>query len=136
MCQSWWMLHNAAEIWQVTLLGKQCAPPSLSRGEENFGVNWDGEYEPLNRLIFGVGMGFKDAVAAQLGIAAEQIEAVEMQIVGPLYEAMAIPAMPVQDAIDLGRYLVETTAGYVLLRLPHAAEDRRRPSRNRRYNQA
>jgi hypothetical protein len=101
------------EIWRVTLLGKQCAPPSLSRGEENFGVNWDGKYEPLNRLIFGVGMGFKDAVAAQLGITAEQIEAAELQIMGPLYEAMVIPAMPVQDAIDLGRYLVETAAGYV-----------------------
>ena len=32
---------------------------------------------------------------------------------GPdLYETLVMPAMPIQDAIDLARYLVETTMGF------------------------
>lgn len=32
---------------------------------------------------------------------------------GPdLYEGLVLPAMPIQDAIDLARYMVETTARF------------------------
>jgi len=37
----------------------------------------------------------------------------ESKITERLWENMATPAMPLQDAIDLARYLVETAIGYV-----------------------
>jgi hypothetical protein len=98
------------EIWEVSLRGKACSAPSIIRPEAGFGVNWDGEYEPLNRLILGIGTGFKDA-AAKAKMTVDQN--IENQITGSLYEHMVMTAMPVQDAIDLARYLVETTAGFV-----------------------
>jgi len=30
-----------------------------------------------------------------------------------LYATLSVPAMPIQDAVDLARYLVETTIGFV-----------------------
>lgn len=99
------------EIWQVKIVGTTCDPPTLMRGEDTFGVNWDGQYEPLNRLILGLGMGFKDASTKELGIAVTGAK--ETAIMSALYETMALPAMPIQDAIDLARYLVETTIGYI-----------------------
>jgi hypothetical protein len=44
----------------------------------------------------------------------DQASTVEMLMkMGPdLYESLVMPAMPIQDAIDLARYLVETTMGF------------------------
>jgi hypothetical protein len=100
------------ETWEVFLRGKECAAPELKKAEGAFGVNWDGEYEPLNRLILGVGTDFQNA-AVSLGLSAKQASDIEMKVMGQLYENLVIPSMPVQDAIDLARYLVETTMGFV-----------------------
>ena len=101
------------EVWEVLLQGKKCDPPKIIQAEGQFGPRWDGEYEALNRLILGVGDKFSDATANALGIPVTQVQAEYLKIVEALQEIMAIPAMPVQDAIDLARFMVETTAGYV-----------------------
>ena len=36
-----------------------------------------------------------------------------MELVRDLYATLSVPAMPIQDAIDLARFLVETTIGFV-----------------------
>jgi hypothetical protein len=100
------------EIWEVHLDGKECAAPELMRAEGDVGVNWDGEYEPLSRLILGMGTGFQEALVS-LGMPAEQGPDIQQKVMRQLYEHLVIPSMPVQDAIDLARYLVETTMGFV-----------------------
>jgi hypothetical protein len=35
------------------------------------------------------------------------------ELVRDLYATLSVPAMPIQDAIDLARFLVETTIGFV-----------------------
>lgn len=100
------------EIWEVTLRGKECETPKIIRSEDGFGVNWDGEYEALDRLILGVGSGFQ-VVAEGLGLPKEQSADITSKVMQQLYENLALPAMPIEDAIDLARFLVETTAGFV-----------------------
>jgi hypothetical protein len=100
------------EIWEVRLRGKEFVPPKLMRAEQEFGVNWDGEYEALDRLILGVGTGF-ESVAVSLGLPQEQASETVSKVMLQLYENFVLPAMPIQDAIDLARFLVETTAGFV-----------------------
>ncbi|WP_203075820.1 hypothetical protein [Falsiroseomonas ponticola] len=100
------------EIWEVLIRGKECDSPKLVQAEQGFGVNWDGEYEALDRLILGVGSGFQDA-AVSLGLPQEQAPEITAKVMRQLYEDLAVPAMPIQDAIDLARFLVETTAGFV-----------------------
>jgi hypothetical protein len=101
------------EIWEVVMLRQKCDPPMLVRSEDQFGVNWDGDYEPLNRLILGLGTGFKDAAVKVSGMSAAQVDPLQSLLIEQLYTHMALPAMPVQDAIDLARYLVETIIGFV-----------------------
>lgn len=100
------------EIWEVNLMGAQCPPPFLIQGEQEFGLRWDGEYEVLDRLVFGLGSGFGTA-AVRHGVPAEQIDALRERLVSDLYELLFIEAMPIQDAIGLARYLVETTVGFI-----------------------
>ena len=100
------------EIWEVLLREKECDAPKLMQPEQGFGVNWDGEYEALDRLILGVATGFSEAARA-LGLPDEQLREAQRQIIGRLYEPLVMAAMPIQDAIDLARFLVETTAGFV-----------------------
>jgi hypothetical protein len=104
--------RSLPEIWEVLLRGPDCDQPLLIRAEGDFGVNWDGEYEALNRLILGLGNEFKNSIIA-LGSTTEQATELETKISRALYENLAVPAMPVQDAIDLARFLVEVTANFV-----------------------
>lgn len=101
-----------AEVWEVNLSGRECSPPVQIQSEADFGPRWDGEYEALNRLILGVGIGFHD-IAARLGASDEQAQQYYNALTSGMHEVLCLPAMPIQDAIDLARYLVETTAGYI-----------------------
>jgi 20S proteasome alpha/beta subunit len=101
-----------SQVWEVALRGKECPPPSRVQDEEEFGVRWDGEYEALDRLILGTGAKFASSLST-CGLSEEQSARAKQQIGAELYESLGLPAMPIQDAIDLARYLVETTIGFV-----------------------
>jgi hypothetical protein len=99
------------EVWQVQLQGATAYELLLVHPETNFGINWDGQYDALNRLVLGaptdleqwaMEWGMKQADAHALGAAIRQ----------RAQETLAIPTMPIQDAIDLARYLVEVTIGF------------------------
>ena len=99
------------EIWQVKLQGAISYQILLIHPETNFGINWDGQYDALNRLVLGapteleqfaMDWGMQQPDADSLGIAIRQ----------RTQETLAIPTMPIQDAIDLARYLVEVTIGF------------------------
>lgn len=101
-----------AEAWEVNITGRACPPPRCVMGENGFGVLWDGQYEALNRLILGTGFEIGAALARH-GVPADQVPALQANLVGDLYATLSVPAMPIQDAIDLARFLVETTIGFV-----------------------
>ena len=101
-----------AEIWEVNLTRQACPPPRLVMDESSFGVMWDGQYEALNRLILGIGYDIA-AVLIRHGLEPEQAATLQQRLVKDLYATLAVPAMPIQDAIDLARFLVETTIGFV-----------------------
>ncbi|MFC7695104.1 hypothetical protein ACFQY5_41565 [Paeniroseomonas aquatica] len=100
------------EVWEVFLREKECDAAKLAQPEDGFGVNWNGEYEALNRIVLGLGQGFGVA-ALELGLPKNDLPDIERALMRSLYEDLALPAMPIQDAIDLARYLVETTAGFI-----------------------
>jgi hypothetical protein len=86
--------------------------PRQIMDETSFGVMWDGQYEALNRLILGVGFDIRNALMKQ-SVAPDAAEWLQEELVRDLYAALSVPAMPIQDAIDLARFLVETTIGFV-----------------------
>lgn len=101
-----------AEVWEVNLMGDSCPAPACIQNEQEFGVRWDGEYEALDRLVFGLGTRFNE-FAVRHGLSEQQAAELREKLVPDLYELLFVEAMPIQDAIDLARYLVETTIGFV-----------------------
>lgn len=101
-----------AEVWEVLLTGDDATAPACVQAEHEFGLRWDGEYEALSRLVFGLGTGF-DAAAVAAGMPAAQAEALRGALVPRLTELLFIEAMPMRDAVDLARFLVQTTIGFV-----------------------
>jgi hypothetical protein len=101
-----------AEVWEVQLMGPDCAPPKQVQAEHEFGPRWDGEYEALDRLIFGLGTRFNE-VSMKHGLTMAQAAEARDKLAPELYELLFLEAMPIQDAVDLARFLVQTTIGFV-----------------------
>ena len=101
-----------AEVWEILLLGPNSPAPTQVQGEHEFGIRWDGEYEALSRLIFGLGTGFEDAAAAS-GLTPDAARELHAKLSPALFELLFVEAMPIRDAVDLARFLVDTTIGFV-----------------------
>jgi hypothetical protein len=104
---------SAAEVWQVAFLDEaKHLDPACIQDEGNFGALWNGENEALNRLILGLGFIPRVGLEA-LGMTGDQIGLARDAVIPHLYENLILPAAPVQDAIDLSRFMVETTKGFI-----------------------
>jgi hypothetical protein len=99
------------EVWQVQLQGATCFQPLLIHPEGNFGINWDGQYDALNRLILGAPTNLEQIVM-DWGMPQSDAANLAATIRRAAVETLASPTMPIQDAIDLARFLVEVTIGF------------------------
>jgi hypothetical protein len=104
--------QSLAAVWEVSMTGQACPPPRRIMEETGFGIWGDGQYEALNRLILGLGFDIGHALVRH-GVAPDSAGRLQEQLVRDLYATLSMPAMPIQDAIDLARFLVETTIGFV-----------------------
>jgi hypothetical protein len=99
------------EVWQVQLQGATAYANLLVHSEGDFGVNWDGQYDALNRLVLGIPTNFEQ-ILIDWGMQQSDANNLISVIRRKALETLAIPTMPIQDAIDLARYLVEVTIGF------------------------
>jgi hypothetical protein len=100
------------EVWDVKIVGDQCAAPELTQTTDWFGPRWDGEYEALDRLILGTGTNTKDFLMKE-GLNEQDAQAAIGKMIGALNVPVVMAAMPIQDAIDLATFMVETTIKFV-----------------------
>jgi hypothetical protein len=100
-----------SEEWQLTLQGTTCSDPILVQDEAAFGIQFQGMQEAISRLWIGYSPRLQ-TIAEGLGVTAEQWPQVERTIMAETVELFVAAAMPIQDAIDLARFLVETTIGF------------------------
>jgi hypothetical protein len=100
------------EAWDITLNPETSSDPTCLQSEEDIGIRWNGEVEALDRMILGRGTRLPEA-AMNLGLTMEQALEARDKITPQLYENLILPAAPIQDAIDLSRFLVETTKGFI-----------------------
>jgi hypothetical protein len=100
------------EVWQVAFLDDGTADNSCVQQEESFGCRWNGENEALDRMILGVGM-IPKAGSEALGLTEEEAVAALSKLRPHIYEHLIMTAAPIQDAIDLARFMVETTKGFI-----------------------
>jgi hypothetical protein len=101
------------EVWDVVFQNGACAAATSLQPEDGIGPRWVGETEALDRLILGRSPRFVRASMTVLGLTEERAIEARDQIVPHLYETLILPAAPIQDAIDLARFLVETTKSFI-----------------------
>lgn len=100
-----------AEEWKIDIVNGECEDPYRVRGQNEIGITWNGEIEAINRLYFGYGLKLQQFMK-EVGIKDELIEKTIEKSREDLITNMVMPAMPIQDAIDLAEFLVETTAQF------------------------
>jgi hypothetical protein len=103
--------HLLPEVWQVVFDQGKCLDPCCIQSEGDFGPRWDGEFEALNRMILGVGT-ITEPGAVALDVTPQQATETINKLIPHMYEHLILPAAPIQDAIDLARFMVETTKGF------------------------
>jgi len=97
-----------AEEWIIEIINGQMNDPRKLRGEGESGIAWNGEPEAITRLYFGHGIKLP-VVLKDSGLDDEKIGEIMSKIRGSLLVPLVVPPLPIQDAIDLAEFLVETT---------------------------
>lgn len=98
-----------AEEYKINIDNKgNCFGPDLLRDKNICGLSWNGEPEAITRLYFGYSTGLPN-ILKECSLDAKKIKEIMEKCNKKLVAPMVFPPMPIQDAIDLARFLVETT---------------------------
>jgi hypothetical protein len=101
---------EAHELWEVKIEnGQSPAAFRVSHGE--CGLHWAGQPEPISRLVFGLSQEIQNMLVKE-GLDEVKVTAAVDKLRPSLQAQLVFDAMPVKDAIDLARFLVETTKSY------------------------
>jgi hypothetical protein len=103
---------SLSEAWEFIISGPNCDAPYKVQGVDEFGLRWAGENEALDRLHFGTTVGLKQWLVDKGFVQPNGADAAFSDFVSHFGTSFAIPAMPIQDAIDVARFAVETGARY------------------------
>jgi hypothetical protein len=103
--------QDFAEEWIFQIINGELQKPAQVRGLQDIGIIWNGEPEAINRIILGQSMGFFQ-VLKEAGVPDQQIDKVILLAREKLTVPFVIGSMPIQDTIDLARFLVETTINF------------------------
>ena len=99
---------NFAEEWKIDINDGKLDGPNIIRGEEETGITWNGEPEAINRLVLGHSLGLLE-ILKMSEIEDDKIQKVMQNIRNHLVAPFIVPALPIQDAIDLAEFLVDTS---------------------------
>ncbi len=100
------------ERWLVKIQSEAHISPAPECLSKSSGLSWGGQPEAIYRLVMGIGLNHKAALA-EAGLAPEQIEAVSAALLKNWQMPFLHGAIPVQDAVDFADFLVETTKHFV-----------------------
>lgn len=112
-----WIAGNGSkethgEIWRIRIVNGECPEPELLAGKDEFDILYDGQPEAINRIVNGYSQ-FLPRALLEIGLPEENLDSVLSHIETHTRARLISPAMPVQDAIALADFLVETTKAYV-----------------------
>jgi hypothetical protein len=102
---------DLGESWSLDINQGVIQPPKELRKRELPGINWGGQTESLQRLLLGFSPNIFQILAQ---VSQPTQDPIEMsKNLGPILASrlqapMAFAPMPIQDAIDLARFLVHT----------------------------
>jgi hypothetical protein len=97
------------EAWEFAIVGPDCRLPYEIQSQTEFGVRWAGENETLDRLLLGASGQLTKALIAH-GMSAQEATDFYLQFIQSTGDGLTLPAMPIQDAIDVAEFLVVTAS--------------------------
>jgi hypothetical protein len=107
------------ETWHVEIKAGKAQPARQMRKPEEPGVSWGGASEAIHRMILGFSPNLFPVLASVSGgqgqppVSAEDLSKQLSPIFGAKLQAPLVFApMPIQDAIDLARFLVHASIMY------------------------
>ena len=103
---------ESSEVWKVHISNGACTGPVKVRDRAELGINAAGQPEAYNRLVAGYGSQMGAALKA-IGVADADVPKALDEIQKRTQANLAYASMPVQDAIRLADFLVDTTKGFV-----------------------
>ncbi|MBN8911101.1 MAG: hypothetical protein J0H65_03410 [Rhizobiales bacterium] len=103
---------SQSEVWKVHIASGKCKGPEEVQGGAGLGLSAAGQPEAFNRLVVGYGSSMSAGLQAA-GIAAKDVPNALAEIKKKTQANLAYASMPIQDAIRLADFLVDTTKGYV-----------------------
>lgn len=98
-----------ADEFQIDIKEGVCQGPRPVHRREDIGMTWAGNAEALNRLLVGVGSALPQVLQNVFKLQPDQMPQVIQVIQQSLQLPLVLPAMPLQDAIDLAEFLVDLT---------------------------
>ncbi|WEJ31976.1 hypothetical protein [Devosia sp. SD17-2] len=102
---------DESEIWKFQFSLGTISAPQCILGAGLSDVVWAGQPEACIRLVLGVSSATFGALK-DAGLTDEQAHALQQNIMRNSAAIVIEPAMPVRDAIDLGRFLAQTTVSF------------------------
>ncbi len=98
-----------ADEFKIEMRGGILDGPTRLRTRDEIGMTWGGNPEAVNRLLAGVSLGLPIVLQNLFKIPPGQLPQVMATIQQNLQLPLVLPAMPLQDAIDLADFLVDLT---------------------------
>jgi len=105
--------EDLPEVWQVGVGGGASDEPICAQQREEIGPRWNGELDAMDRLLLGIPPHLVDSLVKEGLLAPGGSDLAIPRLVPHVSVPMILPAAPIQDAIDLARFMVETTIGFI-----------------------
>ncbi|MEP9374981.1 hypothetical protein [Mesorhizobium sp. KR1-2] len=103
---------SGSELCKFQLSAAGTTGVQLLAGEEDCTIEWDGQPDACSRLVLGISPA-TTGVLIDSGISVTDAVTLTQKLANTSLAQILEPAMPVQDAIDLARFLAETTVSFV-----------------------
>ncbi len=101
---------DVAEEYSIVIKADgSCEGPSRIRPGSEVGVTWAGQPDALNRLLMGYSSNLPDILRGPLGVPPEHVAGILALITQSSQAQIIVAPMPLQDAVDLAEFLVDTT---------------------------
>jgi len=108
---------SLGESWSIDIKAGVPSEPQRLRQPEEVGISWGGMFEAIHRLVLGFSPGIFEVLADVSGPQVQQSPQELFKQLNPLLIAklqanLVFAPMPIQDAIDLAKFLVHSAIMY------------------------
>jgi hypothetical protein len=105
--------EDLGEVWRFQISNGVCGDPVCDAAKEvPASLGWGGAPEAINRLVLGYSQHLRQALA-DMGVEEEKLSSAIAEIGRYTQVGLVNAAMPTMDAVDLARFLAETTKRFV-----------------------